>query len=334
MAVLGANNLTLSDITKRTDPKGRPSPIAELLDQMNGVLQDVTWFECNDGNEHQTTVRTSLPNSGTRRANEGVAPTKSTTAQAQEVTTIFEDWVTTDEIVAEKGGNLAENRLKEALPHAEFMGQNFTEKLFFGNHSSEPKDFNGFATRSNSLSGVNAENIMDAGGSGSDNSSIYLVGWGNGTVYGVYPEGTNAGIQHTDWGKQVVTDTAGGAGRIFAAYREQWQWQAGLSVEDWRYTVRIANIDISDLISKAAGAVDLFDFMIGALHRIPNLERVTPVFYMNRTVMQMLMIQARDDVIAGGGLTFENVDGRRIVSFQGAQIKLVDRLTETEAQVT
>ena len=56
--------------------------------------------------------------------------------------------------------------------------------------------------------------------------------------------------------------------------------------------------------------------MIMATHRIPNLSNTNLSFYANRTVMQMLDIQVRDDVISGGGLTFENNNGKRQINFR------------------
>lgn len=333
MATLAANNLTLADVAKGIDPQGKPAVVAELLNQNNSVIQDVPWVEGNLLTGHQYTLRTSLPSVGTRSPNEGVSPSKSTKAQAQEVCTIFEDWVTIDEIVAELGGNVNANRMNEATAHAEAMGQAFAQMLMYGNHATTPKDFTGIITRYASTSATNGDNIVLGGGSDTDNSSIVLAGWGKGKVYGIYPKGSQAGIVHKDWGKQIVTNAAGVDGSMLAAYREQWQWQAGLAVEDWRYIVRIPNIDISALVSKSSAA-DLFDKMIMALHRIPNSENVRLVFYMNRTVFQMLDIQQRDDVIAGGGLRWEQVDGKPVVSFRNAQVKIVDRLLENESLVS
>jgi hypothetical protein len=57
-------------------------------------------------------------------------------------------------------------------------------------------------------------------------------------------------------------------------------------------------------------------------------------FYMNRTVIQMLDIQRRDDVQSGGSLVYSDVDGKLIPSFRGIPIRLCDALLETEATVS
>jgi hypothetical protein len=116
------------------------------------------------------------------------------------------------------------------------------------------------------------------------------------------------------------------------AYQERWQWKAGIALKDWRYVVRICNIDVSNLVAKSSAA-DLIELMIKAIHRIPALGLVKPAFYMNRTVFQMLDIQRRDDVIAGGGLSYQDVDGMMRPTFRGIPIAKTDALLETEATV-
>lgn len=116
------------------------------------------------------------------------------------------------------------------------------------------------------------------------------------------------------------------------AYQDRWQWKNGIALKDWRYAVRIPNIDISALVTKTSAA-DLIELMIKAIHRIPNLGMGRPVFYMNRTIFEMLDIQRRDDVVTGGGLRFENVDGKIQYTFRGIPIRICDALTEAETVV-
>jgi hypothetical protein len=116
------------------------------------------------------------------------------------------------------------------------------------------------------------------------------------------------------------------------AYRDHWQWKCGIALRDWRFVVRIPNIDISNLVAKSSAA-DLIELMIKAIHRIPSLKMGRPVFYMNRTCFQMLDIQRRDDVIAGGGLTYSDVDGVMTANFRGIPVRKCDALIEAEAVV-
>lgn len=332
MATLGANVLTLADWAKRVDPDGKVPSIVELLSQTNEVLADMLWQEGNLPTGHRTTVRTGLPTVAWRLLNQGVQPSKSTTAQIDEQCGMLEAWCEVDKDLAMLNGNTAAFRLSEAQSFIEAMNQEMVSTLFYGNSGLSPEEFTGLSVRYSDPAATNGQNVIDAGGAGSDNSSIWLVGWGAQTVHGIFPKGSKAGLIHEDLGEVTVETTAGIAGTRMRAYQDHWQWKCGIALKDWRYAVRIGSIDISNLVSKSSAA-DLIELMIKAIHRLPTLGMGKPVFYMNRSVFQMLDIQRRDDVITGGGLVYKDVDGMMVPTFRGIPIRKVDALTETEAAV-
>jgi hypothetical protein len=333
-ATLGASVLTLADWAKRLDPDGKVPTVVELLSQTNEILTDMMWKEGNLPTGHRVTVRTGLPTVAWRLLNQGITPSKSTTAQIDEQTAMLEAWSEVDKDLAELNGNIGAFRLSEAMAFLEAMNQEMAQTLFYGNSGTAPEEFTGLSTRYSAISGAtNGSNVISGSGSGSDNSSMWLVGWGDKSIYGIFPKGSKAGLVHEDYGLQTVQTATGiGTGRM-RAYQERWQWKAGIALKDWRYVVRIPNIDISNLVAKSSAA-DLIELMIKATYRIPTPNGVRLVFYANRTVMQMLDIQRRDDIISGGGLTWETVDGKRQPSFRGIPIRLVDALTEAEATVS
>lgn len=333
MAALGANILTLADWAKRLDPNGKVPSIVELLSQTNEILMDQLWIEGNLPTGHRTTVRTGLPSVAWRLLNQGVTPSKSTTAQIDEACGMLEAWSEVDKDLVDLNGNTGEFRLSEAQAFIEAMNQQMATTLFYGNSSVSPEQFTGMSIRYSSLSANNAQCIVDGGGTGSDNSSVWLIVWGPQTVHGIFPKGSKAGLIHEDLGLETVEVTAGVAGSRMRAYRDRWQWKAGIALKDWRYACRIPNIDISNLVAKSSAA-DLIELMIKATHRVFNLAMGKPVFYMNRSCIQMLDIQRRDDVIAGSGLRWENVDGMVQYSFRGIPIRRVDALTQAETRVT
>jgi hypothetical protein len=331
MAVLGSNVATLADIAKRMDPDGKIPSIVELLSQTNEMLEDMLWKEGNLPTGERTTVRTGLPTVAWRLLNQGVQPSKSTTAQIDEACGMLEAWCEVDVALAALNGNTAAFRLSEGMAFIEAMNQEMQSTLIYGNSSTAPEEFNGLAVRYSSLSAANGQNIVSGSGAGSDNSSIYLISWGANTIHGIYPKGSKAGLDHADHGEQTIETSAGIGGTRLRAYQDQWTWKCGIALRDWRHVVRIANIDISNLVAKSSAA-DLTELMIKAIHRLPN-RMGKPVFYMNRTVFQMLDIQRRDDVLAGGGLTYADVDGKMVPMFRGIPVKIVDALLETEATV-
>ena len=330
MAILAQNVATLSDVAKRLDPDGRIPLIAELLKQNNPILDDMLWREGNLPTGHRTTVRTGLPTITARRLNEGVIPSKSTTAQIDEQCAMLEAMSEVDVDLVKLNGNDSGFRLSEAAAFVEAMNQSMAQYLFYGNAATNPEVFTGFAPRYNTRSGIISQNVLSAGGAGSDNTSVWLVVWGENTVHGIYPKGSKGGLVHEDLGEQVVqTGTGIGTGRM-KAYLDRWQWKCGLAVRDWRYTVRIANVDVSNLVSES-GAADLTKLMIKAIHRLPSMGMGRPVFYCNRTVREMLDIQALSK--ASQQITIDNFDGKPITKFRGVPIQTCDQILETEAVV-
>ena len=248
MATLSTSNLTLADWAKRSDPDGRVPIIAELLSQSNEILDDCVFKEGNLPTGERVVIRTGLPEVYWRALNQGIPSSKSTTAQIDEACGILEARSEVDKDLAMLNGNTAQFRLSEDTAFLEAMNQTQAETMFYGNPGTDPKKFLGLAPRYSDLSGGNAQNIMDAGGSGSDNTSVYLVVWGDNTVYCPFPKGSKAGLTHEDLGEQTVYNSDGTRLQAFAT---RYQWKNGLVVKDWRYVVRICNIDISDLNGQA-----------------------------------------------------------------------------------
>jgi len=332
MATIGNTYPTLVDVAKRMDPDGRVAKVAELLEQQNEMLLDIPWFEGNLPTGHQVTVRTGLPTVAWRLFNAGIQPSKSTTAQITEGCGMLEAWNQIDKDLAMLNGNTAEYRLSEGVAFVEAMNQEMQSTFFYGNSSSSPEEMNGLSVRYSDPAAVNGQNVIDAGGAGADNSSIWLICWGQNTIHGIYPKGSQAGLLHEDLGLQTVENAGGVTGALMQAYRDHWQWKCGMALRDWRYVVRIGSIDISNLTAKTSAA-DLVELMIKAVHRIPNLRMGKAAFYMNRTLHQCLDIQRKDAVQAGGQLSYDVVNGVYEAAFRQIPLRTVDALTESETAV-
>lgn len=332
MPTIGNMYPTLTDVAKRLDPDGKVAKVVEMLAQQNEMLAEMPFYEGNLPTGHRTTVRTGLPAAAWRLFNQGVQPTKSTTAQVDEACGMLEAWGQIDKDLAMLNGNTAEYRATEAVAHVESMNQEMQSTVFYGNASVAPEEFTGLTVRYSDINAPNGQNILDAGGTGSDNMSIWLICWGPNTIHGIYPKGSKAGLFHEDLGEQTAESVGGVNGALMKVFRDHWQWKCGIAQRDWRYVVRIGSIDRSNLIDKTSAA-DLTELMIKATHRIFNMRLGQPAFYMNRTVFQYLDIQRRSDVIAGGGLVYKDVDGQSIPTFRGIPIRIVDALVESEDAV-
>jgi hypothetical protein len=338
MATLSTTNLTLADWAKRTDPDGRVPVVAELLSQTNEILDDAVFKEGNLPTGERVVIRTGLPTVYWRALNQGIPSTKSTTAQVDEACGMLEARSEVDKDLAMLNGNTAQFRLSEDTAFLEAMNQTQATTMFYGNPATEPKSFLGLAGRYSSLSGGNAANVITAGGSGSDNTSVFLVCWGDNTVYCPFPKGSKAGLIHEDLGEQTVYDSS----NRMQAYATRYQWKNGLVVKDWRYVVRIPNIDVSDLIGQtgtqaSTAATNLIKLMARAIYRIPNMTMGRCAFYMNRTVHSGMALAALDKSSAvlniNQGLT-QFGQPHSWLTFLGVPLRKVDSLVNTESVVS
>jgi hypothetical protein len=338
MVTLNATRATLLDLAQRQDPDGKIAPIVELLHQSNEFLTDAFWKEGNLITGNRTTVRTGLPTPTWRKMYGGVQPTKSITAQVTDNCGMLEAYSEIDKALADLNNNTAAFRLSEDTPHIEGISQELASTFFYGDEASAPNEFTGLAPRYNDLSAANADNIVVGGGSDVDNASIWLVGWGENTVHGIVPKGSTAGIQFSDKGQVTVENIDGSNGRM-EAYRSHYRIDAGLTVRDWRYVVRIPNIDKSALSSVydagvfATSSAHLPELMFQAMRLIPNLSVVRPAFYMSRDIMTWVDRQVAA-AVQGSTLTTDMVGGKLVTSFHGIPMRRVDALAADEALVT
>lgn len=329
MATLGASVLTLADWAKRQDPTGKTAMIVEILSQANEILDDMIFKEGNLPTGERTTIRTGLPTVYWRLMNQGVPKSKSTTAQVTENCGNLEARSEVDKDEAELNGDVNAYRLSESEAFLESMSQEMASTLFYGS-AANPEEFVGLANRYVSTSDANGQNIISAGGAQSDNSSVYLVGWGQRSIHGIFPKGSKAGLIHEDLG---VGDAFDASNNRFRAYMDRFTWKNGLVVKDWRYCVRIANIDISTLIADPTGSTtNLLNYFLKAIHRLPSLTNVRPVFYANRTIKEMLDIQAmnKSNLLLNAG----QEEGKAKLTFRGIPVRTCDALTQAEAVVS
>lgn len=337
--------VTLMDVAKSLDPDGKTASVAELLSQSNEILMDMPWFEGNLPTGHRGVIRTGLPEPTWRKLYQGVAPGKSLRATVEDSVGMLEARSEVDRDVADLNGNTSAFRLSEAQAFLEGMNQAMAESVIYGDASLNPERFNGLAVRYNSLSGNIGQNVISAAGDSGDCTSVWMVVWGKNTVHGIYPKGSKAGLSHEDLG---LIDAFDGSNNRYRAYADHWQWKCGMHVKDWRYVVRIANIDMTDLkavsgTQATTAATFLPKLMIKAMARIPFMGMGTPVFYANRTVKEMLSIQAMEKnqsvlSIQNAVQEFGSVSPGSVstgnLRLLGVPIRTVDRIDETETAVS
>jgi len=330
MGILTSTMPTLLDKFSRSEKDGKIAKIVELMAKQNDVLMDAEYQECNDGSKHKTTMRSGIPEPTWRMFNKGVQPSKSTTVPVLDTTGMMEDYGLVDKALADLSGNSDAFRVSENIAKLQGFNNKAARYMIYGNTDSEPEAFLGLAPRYNDLSAESGANIVDAGGTGSTNTSIWFVTWGEMTTHLLYPKGSVAGFQHRNLGEDTVKDATGGE---FQAYRDHFKWDIGMSVRDWRANARVANIDVTALTKDGATGADLIELMIEAFYRIENPMQGEgrTVIYCNRTIQTFLHKQAAN--AKNVNLTLGEYAGRKIPEFLGMPIKRVDAILNTEARV-
>lgn len=332
MATLANKNPTLMDHARAFGPDGAIMTVVEMLNQTNEMLADMTFIEGNLPTGHKHAVRTGLPKATWRQLYQGVQPDKSTRAQVTDTTGMLEAYAEIDKALADLANSTAEFRMQEAKAFLESMSQDLQQTAIFGDTRINPERFMGLAPRYNDLNAQNSDNIIDGGGTGTDNASIWLICWGTDTCHGIIPKGSSAGIQVNDKG-QVTIENVDGAGGRMEAYRTHFRLDAGLAVPDWRYVVRICNIDRSLLTADASAGANLPELMFEAMERIPDMngdKRMS--FYMDRSVRTKFRQQLAN-ATKQSTLEYQNVGGIKSPVFNEVPIRRVDRLAVDEARV-
>lgn len=326
MATIGNFNLTLADWASRKDPDGKMSVITELLNSKDTLLDDIVFKEANGIDTHTSTVRTGLPDVYFRAINQGVPSSKSTTAKVKEVMSAIESRSDVDVRLIALNGQDPNFRLSEDVAFIEAMKQKMLHCMIYGNPKKDPESFTGLHLRYNDPKARCADMIVNADKDASGNTgfaSIYMAVWGDNTVHGLFPKGSNAGLNQQDLGEGDALDAKGNK---YRAVSSLFTWDAGLCVKDWESAGRIANISKAKL---EAGDINLIDLLIDLTERVENQSAGKPVIYVPKSVRTALrkQILAKNNV----NLTWDTVEGKRVLAFDGVEIKALQALGYTEA---
>lgn len=324
---------TLQDLAKFNSWDGTVSRIIEGQTQVNKILEDMIFGEATDGSVLETVLRTSLPSVAWRLINKGVTPDKSGTRNQTFTTGGVEALAKVDERMLEKHGGVdspkANNwRLGENQAYLQAMNNKMATTLFYGDERTTPAGFTGLNaylySLTNSKCSASAQ-IVDAGATGSNLTSMYFVFWDQNTIHGFYPEGTTGGFKYRDNGRVKSYDNNNGE---FYAYESQYNWDLGLAVRDTRYVARIANVDVNNTTCMT----NLFSNMMEAYGRIWDPSVGKGAIYANRQVITQLNKQANTGTNRAVDISI--IDGKPVTSFWGLPVHRVDALINAESQVT
>lgn len=336
MATLDAKNPTLVDLMSLPGME-EAGEVINLLQQFNPILQDAPAFECNNGSKHKTTVRTGLPTPTWGRLYKGIPQSKGQRQAIEDSTGFLESSAGVDQKmvdIVESAEKKASIRLDEAEGHLEAMAQEMASGLFYHDTAVDPEKPMGFAPRFNDTTAQNGKQIISGGGVGLDNTSIWMITWDRKANHLLYPQGSQAGIKRTDRGLQKTLDADGNP---YYQYEEDFIWHMGLSVRDWRYVVRIPNIDVSDLSIDASTGADLIERMTQAYYQHYGRRSAVgkTMLYGNTNIVKYLDFQARN-AVANLFLTFGEAgpNAEEVLKFRGVALRETDAILNNEQVVS
>src|SRR3974390_857724 len=346
-AIIGGTALTYADWAKRLDDGYHVASIIELLSQTNEIRARMRVVGGTLPREHKPRCRTGLPQATWRLLNQGVPNAKSTTAQIVDTCGNLETYAVIDKHIAERNGNTADFRLSEVRAFLEGMSQQIAATLIYGNQFVNPERFSGLAVRYSTKTLQNSQtaaNVLDGGGTSNTNTSLWIAVWGADTLHASFPKGKITGLQPRDMGEGPGL---GASGNTYQAYRDHFKWEIGLTLRDWRYVVRVANIDVTQLTG--VSAANLINLLVPGLDPPPppptaatavqtsdtpevRADMGRTVIYCNRVIRTYLDLQAmnKTNVL----LRIEEFDGKPVTTFRGIPVRTCDAILNNEVQIT
>lgn len=328
---------TILSVTKMLDPNGAIADIGAVYAQTDEMFKDLPMQEANGKTFHRITVEDGMPSGTWRRLNKGISATDSGTLQVDETIGVLEGRSEVDVLIARMSGDVAKFRKKKDDSHIRGLGAQVASTLIYGDTATYPDRFHGFGPRydvlgkkTDTFGAFNPmSQVYSNGGSGSALSSVWLIGWGEDTVYGIYPQGSPAGIENEDLG---VIDCRDADGKVFRGYATHYRIQVGLAVEDWRYVARLANIDVTATVNDAATTL-LLNNIIDMTHAIPSLSMCRPVLYCNRAVKSFLtkLAYAKTNLALQIGEVYGE---KNVLNINGIPLRQSDSITLTETAIS
>lgn len=336
MATLGTTYLNLIDQMKKGE--NGMYEIVEALHQLSPFMRDANVMTCNSGTKHKHAIRTGLPSVSWGALYQGTPQSKSLMTEVEDTTGFVEGLSAVDTRLLKLYGDKARMmRMSEGRSFLEAIAQEVESSIWYSDVRVNGKKFHGLAPRYNTLANPC---VVGGGGVGSDNTSIWMVTHGDGQTSIITPEGVPAGVTQEDKGEQRVVDAAGNP---YYVLEEKFEQHLGIAVKDWRYTGRIANIDVSDAL---AGTVDVYRLLTSLFYKLQGRRHYKfdsdgkpmqgrTVLYMNRTMLEVL-----DNLAINRGASDRfirlrpmEIQGEEVMSWRGIPIRETDAILNTEAAI-
>ena len=361
MATVNDKYITMLDIMSSAGTL--PGEVVDMTSQMNPILTDAPAFECNMGTFHRVPIKKGLGKFVWGKSYQGVPTSKGrmehvdfTTGYAESELEVakkeiddIENYVRFQGMRGQARKNAVgmekSNQINEQqATHAQTLAIGVANALFYEDQAADPKRITGFMPFYNSLSGERASQIINAGGKGTENCSMWMLTWHKKANFLIYPRGakSHGGMKVGKLQESFNLDTdpqSDGYMGKYDTYRKKFEWHTGLVSADFRYTVRIGGIDVTTLDKGAAAtglpntSADLIDLMTDAhyQHMGRRMLMGKTCWYMGTTPIKFLDYQARNTP-KNLELTLHQTgtNAKEVLAFRNAPIKETDALHNHE----
>lgn len=332
MATTADTVVTFDEWVKRMD-KGRVKTIIEIAAASNLMLQTSMVSPGNEVDGNTTTVRTSYPSGTWTSAYEGVNSEASHTKEVWDAAGYLEGYSVIAKRYVHRSPDRKAARMQEERAFIIGYGEEIEDTFFHGDRDLNPKEFMGLDQRYALTTAETGGQIVDAAGTGADQTDIWFIVWGEGKCSLFFGLNNQGGLAIDD--KGLVPWDLNGDGKHQECYVSHYEWNVGLKVEDYRCISRVANIDTTTL--QSGSPVDLIPFMIEAYFNIPSkiMNSGNVQIYCNTTVMVGLTKEARSPADSGttSFLTLDTIDGRPFTKFMGIPITRSDKITNVGVEI-
>jgi hypothetical protein len=330
---------TLMDLARLTLSNGELAKVYDMVTKNTPIVRDLMMVQCNKIDTHEHNELTGLPTSYYRLVGQGYPKSKATTKLVRDGCAKIGNRFEVPRETAKLSGNVVEFMAKQELFHIKSLMEKIEDTIIYGSANS-PEEFVGLSERFSTPSADRTQagyNIIDGGGSGADNISVYGIVHSTETFHGIYPQGHGSGlaidrIDSMDGSDGVpITDPVTTTNELIG-YKRFVEQILGIAVPSWHGIVRIANIDESLLTKDFSTGADLNNLFQRMAIRMNKVKTGMKSIYVNDTIYSYIMQQLSNTVGGNGG--FSQVQGQEQVAFWGIPIKNCDTLTIAEAAVT
>ncbi len=239
---------------------GKYEPWAKVLTENNPFLMDLAIVPANGILSNEGSRETSLPTPQIIRVGEGHVSSTVRWDKYKENISIFVDRADIPKHVLDLQPDDAAYRGDVEDRHMEGFGQGVTNHFIYGTSVATPEKFDGLDVRYNVPDATDPTNpssasadyaVFDAGGTGDDTMSVFMIQHGLDKIHGITPvNDPMMGLEKTDSGlvyQPTLTTYREADNATARAERQTWrtefEWKIGLNIVDIRSVARIRNIE-------------------------------------------------------------------------------------------